>query len=245
MLSITAKSPNPPIEWVTAKVASLWTIRLARRPSFLRWAHIFPRMHKYLAILIVGLSWLSMCSAKESRATELLRPLQLMCTDVSSLQSSLTNFGRQVPIDIVNLPSGESCFPSLGFQRVANIKHIHSNDQHVVCYKLWDSTRPEAPVNDGQVFCSIAEAVWPIDKVVASRTGDFVIVIKHKQEGSEEAIATCTEGGKVFVQRTAGEWTRGSVLPIDSPLKPTLPPIRNTSKMDDVIREGCRGVDYE
>lgn len=207
-------------------------------------------MYRCITILLTSLLWQSLGHAKESRTTVLLKPLQVMCADIATLESTLSWVDPKKPLDIMSitkLSNGKSCFPSFIFQRIAEVNRAERNGRMIVCYRLWDTTLPTAP-DHGQVWCSVAEAIQTIDQVVASRVGDYEMEIHDSFSDpalSEMAIAACVEGGRISVTRKYGVWTRSSVLNIESPHKSQPMLIPNTSRLDDVIRNGCRGVDYE
>lgn len=207
-------------------------------------------MYRCITILLISLLCQGFGHAKESRATLLLKPLQVMCEDIATLELTYSWLDPRKPLnemDISRLSDGKSCSPSFKFQRVAEVNRTEHKGRKIVCYRLWDATRPTAP-NHGQVWCSVAEALQTIDQVVASRVGDYEMEthnISRDSASSEIAIAACAEGGRIFINRAHGVWVRNSALNIDSPHKYPPMPIPKTSGLDNIIRNGCRGVDYE
>lgn len=207
-------------------------------------------MYRCIAILLASLLWPSLANAEESQTTMLLRPLQVMCEDIATLESTLDQIDQTKPLnieDISRLSSGKTCFPSFTFQRIAEVNRTERNGRMMVCYRLWDATQPTA-ADHGQVWCSVSKAIQTIGQVVASRSGNYKMEIHDRFRDpalSEMAIAKCAEGGRVHVAKKHGAWTRESVLNIDSPQKYPPVPIPNASKLADIIRNGCKGVDYE
>jgi len=207
-------------------------------------------MKKIVTMLLVGLLWHNVVHANETRPTVLLRPLQIMCEDAESLDQALGLIKKnalQDMADINRISNIKSCFPSFEFTRIAEVGKTERNGRFVVCYRSWDITHPEPP-DHGQVWCSTAEAIQTIDQLIASRTGKYKMEMHEVFNNaalSVLAMARCLEGGSVSVTKENGQWMRRVSLNIASPQKSQPFLIPQTFKLDDVIREGCRGIDYE